>query len=144
MLTDDSLRDLLREGHRTSDAELVANTVKHMSRTVYLMTQFLAEHQDGYCSSIDLQRHIDEHLAKVGVQPTQRLNPVDWFSAEWTKSLEGKATPHFKDAYRELFNRDPDSKDPWRYRIEPTLHESVVRILSELGTSPHSARPTAE
>ena len=133
MLTDASLRDLLGAGYETSDTEFVAHTQEHMSRTVYFMTQFLAERQYLYISSVELQRRIDDRFRTTTVRPTKAFNPVDWFSAQWTLSEKGDATPYFEDRYRELLDRE--GRDPANYRIKPALFESVVRILSDLHSS---------
>jgi hypothetical protein len=61
------------------------------------------------------------------------FNPVDWFSAQWTESLAGQAGPHFKQEYRELFQRQGEA--PIHYRISPALFDSVAAILLELRSS---------
>ena len=106
MLTDASLRDLLRSGYEASDADFVAHPQEHMSRTVYFMTQFLAERQYLYISSVELQRRIDDRFRTTTVRPAKGFNPVDWFSAQWTLSEKGDAAPYFDDRYRELLDRE--------------------------------------
>jgi hypothetical protein len=143
MLTD-NLRDLLRTGYETSDADFVAHFQEHMSRAVYFMAEFLAEHKYRFISSVDLQRRIDDQLRARDVRPTQQtFNPVDWFSEQWTLTEDGRpTTKYFVDQYVELFDRGDKNprggKNPWAYRIKPALHESVVRILSELRPATHS------
>jgi len=139
MLTDAILRDLLGAGYETSDTEFVAHTQEHMSRTVYLMAQFLAERQYRYISSVELQRRIDDRLRTTNVRPTKAFNPVDWFSAQWTLSEMRDASHYFEERYRELFDRE--GRDPANYRIKPSLFESVARILSDLDSS---TRPTSQ
>jgi hypothetical protein len=137
MLTDDSLRDLLGAGSGTSDADFVAHTVEHTSRTAYFIAQFLAERQYLYISSVELQSRIDDQLRTHGFQPTNKFNPVDFFSKQWTEAVEGRATSqYFADEYLELFDRA--GKDPANYRIKKELYDSVVRILSEQRSSTHS------
>jgi hypothetical protein len=134
MLTDTVLRDLLTAGHRTSDDEFVKNFVEHMSRTVFFMTEALAEHQYKFLDSIELQARIDSHLKRVNVRPSQGVfNPVDWFSAQWTESLTGEARPYFKEEYRELFQREGQA--PIHYRIHPAQYDRVAAILSDLRSS---------
>jgi hypothetical protein len=128
MLTDAGLRDLLGAGYETSDAEFVEHTQVYMSRTVYFMAQFLAERQHRYISSVELQDRIKERLTESPRKT--RFNPVDWFSEQWTESKKGKASSHFDDRYRELFDRE--GSKPTSYRIKPALFENVVRILSDL------------
>ena len=130
MLTDNSLLVLLRAGYETSNADFVAHTVEHMSRTVYLMAAFLAEHQYRYVSSVDLQGRIDDKLKASGAMPAIRFNPVDWFSAEWTNVVNGQTSPQFDGAYFELFDRE--GEHPANYRIKPDQYTRVIQILSEL------------
>src|SRR5581483_8727356 len=103
MLTDNSLRDLLSTGYETSDADFVAHTQHHMSRTVYFMAQFLAQRKYKYVSSVELQRRIDDQFRMNGITPSQQIfNPVDWFSEQWTQAIKGSANQHFANEYREL------------------------------------------
>ena len=141
MLTDAELRELLSAGYETSDADFVAHTQEHTSRTVYFMAEFLRESRYRsrykFISSVDLQRLIYEQVRTNGITPTKRFNPVDWFSEQWALALEGRPTTrYFVDEYLELFDRE--GKGPTSYRIKPALYESVVRILSELSASTHS------
>src|SRR5690242_17712401 len=118
MLTDSSLRDLLGAGYETSDADFVAHMVEHMSRTVYLMAQFLAERQYRFINSVDLQRRVDDHLRTSDFKPTKKFNPVHWFSEQWSLALERRpTTSFFVDEYLELFDRE--GKSPTSYRIKP-------------------------
>ena len=134
-----ALKDLLTEGYETGDAEYSRDFVAKMSRTVYLMVRTLAEKQrlnrKVYLSSTDLQGHIDHQLKKSGVKPHQEVfNPVDHFSKNWTQSLIGQATRHFKPEYPKLFERDDrrHPKDKRHYRIRPRLFSDVTGVLSEL------------
>jgi hypothetical protein len=139
MLTEASLRDLLGAGYETTDTDFVARPQANMSRTVYFMTQFLAERQYRYISSVELQRRIDDKLGATSVLPTRVFNPVDWFSAQWTLSETGAAADFFDDRYREFLDRDDSA--PANYRIKPALFESVVRILSDLSTNGRGETP---
>lgn len=142
MLTEDSLRDLLRDGYETSDADFVASPNIYMSRTVYFMAHFLAE-KNTSIDSRDLQLQIIKHVRANGVTPKKKFNPVDWFSSGWRRAEKGHAPEHFKDEYRELFDRD--DRKLASYRIKAALYESVVRVLSEFSLSEPSratARPS--
>jgi hypothetical protein len=128
-LTDETLRELLGRGYRTTDAIFAEKMVENMSRTVYLMALFLVEHK--LLSSIDLQRLIDDYLMRRGVLPTQGVfNPIDWFSMHWTMAENGQPNQFFQPDYKELFSR-LDGR-PYTYAIRPGLHNKVARILSEL------------
>jgi hypothetical protein len=146
MLTEASLRELLCAGHQTSDDNLVDHTRQNMIRTVYLVARVLAERQDEYVSSRELQVIMAEHVRKLGIPLHKKFNAVDWFSAEWAKS-NGAGSTHFDLEYRELFERT--GEDPTNYRINPVWREQVVRILSELRPTPImasllSTRPTTK
>jgi hypothetical protein len=138
MLTEETIRELLTEGHQISDASFVANSVEKMSRAVYLMTWFLIEEEKGKpVSSSELQQRINRHVRESPVAVVrQRFNPVDFFSQQWTLHVtpnSGHRTQYFKEEYLELFERQ--GTNPTSYRIKPALHESVAKIMSELRAS---------
>lgn len=131
MLEDATLQDLLRTGYETSDADFVAHLQEHTSRTLYFMAHFLAERQYRYVSSVDLQDRIKHQHRASGLTPAGKFNQVDWFSEQWTMFKDGRPTTrYFREQYVDLFDRG--DTQPWNYRIKPALHETVVRILSEL------------
>jgi len=139
MLTDDRLRDLFSAGYETSDGDFVAHPQEKMSRTVFFMAQALAQRsQYTYVSSVDLQSEIDDQLRMSATATAKGFNPVDWFSAQWTLAVDGRAsTPNFADEYRELFERG--GENPTSYRLKPSLYDSVIRVLSELRSSKRPA-----
>jgi hypothetical protein len=140
MVTDASLRDLLRTGHETTDADFVAHFQEHTSRTAYFMAQFLAERQNEQSGSAELQNRIKDQLRTSCVVPKAKFNPVDWFSEQWTQFKRGRpTTKYFKEEYVDLFDRS--HTQPWSYRIKPALYEDVVRILGQLRSFMPS-RPT--
>lgn len=81
-------------------------------------------------SSVERQERIDHRLQASRLKPTKRFNPVDWFSAQWTLSMDGRAIKYFANGYKGVFDRD--HKDPAHYRIKPALYDRVVSVLSEL------------
>ncbi len=136
---DATLRELLRPGYETSDADYAAACNENMSRTVYFMASFLAEAgKYKYLNSIELQHRIDGQVWTVSPKRTKKsFNAVDWFSSQWNIAKQNKPTEvYFLHGYLELFDRNGEA--PTSYRIKPELYEHVSAVLSELTTTIHS------